>query len=144
MKKPNQFVKILAILVGGFLGYAAMESLHEAGRQKSRLNAYNSYALREAESLNKELPKMLDSETRLDKVAAGPGQFSYFFTLPNLAKSNLDLSILQSRLQENATANYKTNNQLASSRANNVVLNYQYKDQDGDFLFKFEVSPKNF
>jgi len=94
--------------------------------------------------MNKKLPTMFDAETRLDKVAASPGQFTYFFSLPNLTKDNLDLSILQNRLRENVTSNYRTNYQLEVDRQNNILMKYQYKDKNGDFLFEIAVSPKDF
>ena len=144
MRKQNSILKILAGLVGGILGYALVSSMYEAGRNKSRVAAYDSHISQEADSMNKKLPMMFDAETRLDKVAAGSGQIIYFFSLPNLAKTNLDLSVLQKSLQENATANYKTNSKLGVDRANNTAMKYQYKDKNGELLFEFSVSPKDF
>ena len=94
--------------------------------------------------MNKKMPMMFDAETRLDKLSAGSGQLTYFFSLPNLTKSNLDLSALQSRLRENVTINYKTNKNLETDRENNILMKYQYKDKTGDFLFEIAVSPKDF
>lgn len=94
--------------------------------------------------MNKKLPMMFDAETRLDKVAAGSGQIAYFFSFPNQAKENLDLSVLQRGLRENFTSNYRTNSKLEADRANNISMKYQYKDKNGDFLFEIVVSPKDF
>lgn len=144
MKTPNQLLKFLAILVGGILGYAVVSSMYEAGRHKSRRAAYDSYLVQMADTMNKKLPMMFDAETRLVKLSAGSGQLTYFFSLPNLTKTNLDLSVLQSRLRENATINYKTNSKLETDRQNNILMKYQYKDKNGDFLFEIAVSPKDF
>jgi hypothetical protein len=140
----NPFVKFVVVLIAGILGYAIMGTIHETGRNKSRRAAYDSYLFQMADSMNKKLPMWFDAETRLDKLSAGSGQLTYFFSLPNLTKTNLDLPVLQSRLRENVTINYKTNSNLETDRQNNILMKYQYKDKNGDFLFEIAVSPKDF
>ena len=121
-----------------------MTTIQEAGRNKSQIATQATRLSRDVENMNKKLPMMLDEETRLDRVAADSGQTTYFFCLPNLTKTNLELSVLEKTLYESCVANFKTNSKLAVDRANNASMKYQYKDKNGDFLFEFSVSAKDF
>ena len=94
--------------------------------------------------MNKELPRMFDAETRLDKVTAVSGRMTYYFSFLNQAKENLALPVLQNKLRESLTANYRTNSGLAMDRKNDISMGYQYKDKNGELLFEIVVSPKDF
>ena len=144
MKRINPFLKIAVMLIGGIAGCAVMTTIQEAGRNKSHLATQATRLSRDVENMNKKLPMMLDEETRLDRVAADSSQTTYFFCLPNLTKTNLELSILEKTLHESCMANFKTNSKLAVDRANNASMKYQYKDKNGEFLFEFSVSAKDF
>lgn len=141
MKKRNSFLRILAGLVGGIIGYAVVSNMYEAGRNKSRLD---SSLVRAAADINTRLPMMVDSETRMGKAVAGSGKLTYFITLPNQTKSNLDLPALQKVLRQNIIDNYKTNSVMEEVREQNVVLDYQYKDKNAEPIFEIVVSPKDF
>jgi hypothetical protein len=135
---------MLVLLVGLIAGYAVVTSMREVGSEKSRKAEYSSGLSRAAETMNQKLPRMLDSDTRLDKVSADSGRMNYFICLPNQAKAELDLPVLQEKLRRNIVANYKTNSAMVLERWNNAVLIYQYKDKNGELLFEISVSPKDF
>jgi polyphosphate kinase len=141
MKKRNLFLQILAGLVGGILGYALISSMREAGRNKSRLDFTLN---RIATDMNKNLPLMVDEQTSLDKVTAVSGKLVYFFSLPDLAKTNFDSAEFENKLQPKLTENYKTNSTMDALREQKVILEYEYKDKNGEVVFKTTISPKNF
>ena len=142
MKKKNPFLRILAGLVGGILGYALISNMYEAGRSKSRLDAGLAYA---ANKMNQKLPMMADSETRIDKVLAGPGKkLTYLVTLPNQKKSQIDLATLQKSVRQNSINNYRTNQSMDELRAQNIELDLKYFDSAGESIFETVVTPKDF
>ena len=98
-----------------------------------------------ANNVNKTLPKMVDSATRLDTTIAGPGKkFTYVYTLVNVDKSNPIAAALQDKLKPQIVANYKTSEKMKVFRDENVELDYQYKDKNGDLVCEVAVSPKDF
>jgi polyphosphate kinase len=141
MKKQNQLLRLAAAIIGGILGCAIVGNMYEAGRNKSRLD----FALIQvANDMNKKLPQMIDEQTRLDKVTAGSGKLMYFFSLPDSVKSNLALADFENKLQPKTIENYKTNNTMDTLREQKVILEYEYKDKNGEIVFKTSISPKDF
>jgi polyphosphate kinase len=141
MKKQSQLLRLAAAIIGGILGFAIVSNIYEAGRNKSRLD----FALIQvANDMNKKLPQMVDEQTRLDKVTAGSGKLTYFFSLPDSVKSNLDLADFENKLQPKAIENYKTNSTMNTLREQKVILDYEYKDKNGEIVFKTSISPKDF
>jgi hypothetical protein len=138
MKKCNPFLKILAVLVGGVLGYAVVASMFGAGRYKSSVDAQLAHA---ADELNGKRLSMSDSEIRLDKVTAGPGEkMTYAFTVLNQSKSGMDLLAFQKYARQYIINGNKTN----VLRKLNVTLEYQYKDTNGESIADIIVTPKDF
>jgi hypothetical protein len=141
MKKQNQLLKFAAVIIGGILGYAIVSSMYEAGRNKSHLD----FALTQiANDMNQKLPQMVDEQTRLDKVTAGSGKLTYFLSLSDSVKSNLDLADFESKLQPKLIQNYKTNSTMDTLREQKVILEYEYKDKNGEIVFETSISPKDF
>lgn len=137
-------IKILVMIVGAIVGYAVVTSMRDTGHEKNHQTEFNTALVQAANKLNFKLPVMLDTDTRLDKVSSIPGRMNYFLSLPNQTKAELVLPTLQNKLRQNIIANYKTNVVMAMERLNNVVLNYQYSDKDGELLFDITVSPEDF
>ncbi|HTK82392.1 MAG TPA: hypothetical protein VL633_08890 [Bacteroidota bacterium] len=98
-----------------------------------------------AAEANKNLPVMVDKETRLDATEFGGNKrFIYSYTLVNYSKSDVDTSLFRKSMQPTLISNYKTNPQMQTLRDENVILHYQYKDKQGEFLVELVVSPAMF
>jgi len=129
-------------LVGGVIGYFLVSAVLEYRHSQSPLDARLA---RVAANMNQQLPMMINPETRLDKVTAGPGsQLTCIFTLPNQDKSALDLPAFEKTIRQNLINNYKTNSSMDELRAAQVKLDYQYKDKHGEFISEIAVTPKDF
>jgi len=88
---------------------------------------------------NKGLPKMIDEDTRFDRVEALPGlAVQYDYTLTKLEAASLDKQLLDSQLQGDMRTNVKTS--LCSSadlkkfRDMGSTFQYQYRDKNGEIL----------
>lgn len=109
---------------------------------------FNSYsfdkAMMEAASeLNKSCPIMVDGNTRLDNAVAMPENvFQYNYTLINLEKSEINITELKEYIEPNVVNNVKTNPDMKDYKENNVTMVYNYKDKNGEFILKINVTPE--
>ena len=93
--------------------------------------------------LNKSCPMMVDKDTRLDNaIAIEDKTFQYNYTLINLNKSTLDIENFRSYMKPIIVNSVSSNPDLKIYRDNNVTMSYYYKDKNGEFLTKIEVTPE--
>jgi hypothetical protein len=140
----NTLLRIAAGIIGAVIGFAVVSGMLHTGH--SHIST-RDYLIAAAETANKQLPTMVDADTRLDKVEVGDGTNNvliYDYTLPKLAKNQIDASVLQKNILPYLIANYRTNNTMQSLRDRGVALDYHYVDKNGDFIFEQPVSPKDF
>jgi hypothetical protein len=96
-----------------------------------------------AAELNKQLPKMIDRETRLDSVdaRADGGLFTYNYTLVNYNAKSISAAALISI--ENAVVNTTCSEQDSNLLKKNVALEFRYRSADGYLVKAFTVPPKS-
>jgi hypothetical protein len=101
---------------------------------------FDKVLVQASNELNKNLPMVLDKDTRLDTTIPGPGnRFTYFYTMLNYTVEQLDTNKLRSILTPNLINNYKTNKSMDEFRENNVELHYFYRDKNGKSVFDIAV-----
>ncbi len=82
--------------------------------------------------LNKNLPMMVDKETRLDNTMAGPDKtIIYRYTLVNMSAADVPKDKLVTAIRPRVVATYKTNDSMKDFRNNGVTMQYQYFDKGG-------------
>ncbi len=90
---------------------------------------------------NSALPKMVDSQTRLDRVSAGPGaQLTYFYTLPNYASIDVNRSWITIDVKPKVTKNVCADQELRKLLIAGATLMYVYKGKDGVYINQFQVT----
>lgn len=96
-----------------------------------------------AAELNKQLPKMIDRETRLDSVVARAdgGLFTYNYTLVNYNANSISAAALISI--ENAVVNTTCSEQDSNLLKKNVALEFRYRSADGYLVKAFTIPPKS-
>ena len=111
----------------------------------SEVDAFDKELMEAADSINRSLPMMADSETRVDSVIVMPGKtMKYHFTLVNYAKSEIDIVALQEALAPVSLNIIKTDPSLQGFRDNEVTIVYSYRDNTGVFLFELEFGPEDY
>ena len=126
---------VLAAVIGSIIGKYIIDGTR--GKQ----NIFDKNLVETANQLNKNLPIMLDSETRLDSTMALPGKkFSYYFTLVNYSVDEVDIENFENIMNQNILNNLKTNSDLKEFRDNKVTMIYFYKDKNGNEIVKFEFT----
>ena len=139
----NKNVKLIVFsAIGLLIGYLGSQYLIDTFFKKPNIE---EILIQVAEEMNKNCPITLDGDTRLDTTMGGPGKsFSYFYTLVNYSKEEINQDTLITYLKPNIINNVSTNPQMAIFRENEITMNYNYKDKEGVFLFVITVTPDNY
>lgn len=137
MKKPSIILSSIAGFIGALIAAIVTGHFMSGGFDKVMMNV--------ASDMNKTLPIMVDKATRLDNTIAGPGnKFSYFFSLVEFAKADVDIEHFRQKMRPKLIAAYRSSPQMKSFRDHNVVLDYQYRDKAGEFICNLVITTKDF
>jgi hypothetical protein len=130
-------------IIGTVVGIVAFGLSYFAVQQVILKPATFDKAMMEAASeLNKSCPIMVDQETRLDNALALPDNiFQYNYTLINLDKSEVNIDTVKKYIEPGIINNVKTNPDLKAYRDNKVTMAYNYRDKNGVFVLKINVTP---
>ena len=92
---------------------------------------------------NKNVPLLLDPETRLDRTSAGPGRvLTYNYTLVNVTKGDgLNIKKFEEATRPNIIREYKTTPGLKALREADVSMHHRFSDKDGVFIVEIVVGP---
>jgi len=110
------------------------------------VNSVDTELKKVAEEINEKCPVLIDSDTRLDSVAAFEGKIiQYNYTLLPFDKSDksLEIEAMKSKVKIQSQENYDASVEMADFRTKEVKMKYSYYDKNGKFLFDFEVLPSN-
>jgi hypothetical protein len=98
-----------------------------------------------ANNINKSCPMIVDSETQLDNIVVMPDNvFQYNYTLVNMEKETIDIEDIKNYVEPILINGIKTMPELKMFRDNNVTMAYYYKDKNGLFLTRIEISPEKY
>lgn len=104
--------------------------------------SFDKAMMEAASELNKTCPIMVDQETRLDNAVALPGNiFQYNYTLINLDKSEVNIDTVRKYVEPGLINTVKTNPDLKPYRNNKVTMAYNYRDKNGVYILKINVTP---
>lgn len=105
--------------------------------------SFDKALMQAASELNKTCPIMVDAETRLDNALALPNNhFQYNYTLVNLSIEELDTVQIHGSIDAQIINNVKTNPDLKIYRDNKVTMAYYYKDKNGKYVMRLNVTPE--
>ena len=93
--------------------------------------------------MNKTLPKMIDSITRLDTVTTSDGSdVIYHYTVMGAAAQKVTSADLQPMKAQVSSA-YCSNKQLNMFRRNDMVLKYRYYREDASFVGELDATVRD-
>lgn len=96
-----------------------------------------------AKEANKQCPKSLDSFTRLDSCAAFPDKhYRYYHTITGVEVS--DTTLFKTQMLSQIVRMVKVTPDMRFFRQNEVVLEYQYNDGLGKYLFVIQVTSEDY
>jgi hypothetical protein len=129
----------IAATIGSIVGGYIIDGI------KGKRSSFDSILVEAANELNKNLPIMMDSETRLDSTMALPGkEYVYFISLINYAVDEIDIEDFEKEIKQNLINNARTNSSMEIFRNNNVTLIYVYRDKNMNEIVTVKVSSKDY
>ena len=135
-KKKLGLGPLLGILFGvAIVGFLTVYLTRSATDIDSRLSIV-------ASAINKNCPIVVDQDLRLDNTVALPNMtFQYNYTLVNYEKAQLNMEVVEETLFPALLENAKTNPDMKEMRDAKVTFNYYYKDNKGEFVTKYIITP---
>lgn len=96
-----------------------------------------------ASDISKACPMMVDQFTRLDNATAQPNNsLQYNYTLIENTINEVNLDTAEKYIKPHLITNIKTDPDLKYFRDNDVTLIYKYRDKNGVFVVKYEITPE--
>ena len=101
----------------------------------------DKFLLKIANTVNKTMPMMIDSDTRAETTYILPGKnIHYVYTMINYSVNDLtsgDIEDIKNTLLKQQRNLFKSMPEMKFFRDNDVTINYMYKDKNGYFVFDF-------
>jgi len=102
------------------------------------------YLLNASNEINKDLPRMLDNNIRLDTTFAGPGrEFTYYFSLMSHNSSEIDQVNFYKEMTRQLRTTACSDKNMALYISNGVTFIFKYRGKDGLFFAEIPIKPKD-
>jgi hypothetical protein len=143
LKKIISVLGLVAMLIGagisGIIGKLASRAIFSPSEpNKEELIEQLTIA---ADKINRQLPMMVDSETRLDRATVGPGvRTVYHYKILNYTSKNIDIDRLQTYLRPQVVKSVCSNKDMKASLQYGVKYDYIYAGNDGIEITQFEIA----
>lgn len=136
MKKPKLIPLIVGIIAFGVSFFGAKMLFNNS-------YSFDQAMMKAASEINKSCPIMVNEDTRLDNAVAMPKNiFQYNYTLINLEKNKIIVEELREYIEPIVLNNVKTNPDMKDYKENKVTMAYNYRDKNGVFILKINVTPE--
>lgn len=129
--------KLIGLVVG-----AIAFAISFFGIQQLLKKDFSEELIKAAIEVNNKTPMQVDPYTRLDSASAkGKANFTYYYTLIDLNKAEVNLDTVNKYVRPNIIEGVKSSSELKIFRDNNVTLNYKYFDKNGIYVTEISVTP---
>jgi len=115
--------------------------IHKTANDSKNLD---SLLVKSANEFSKNLPMMIDSETRLDAVIAYSKTLLSVYTIVNFSRDEIDTNELKNNAYPQLLNGIKTISDLKMFRDNKVTWVYLYRDKDGKEIIKFRFEYEDY
>lgn len=111
------------------------------GCSKNSNDSLDNALLKAASEMNKKLPMMIDSETRLDTTTGGNKTFQYNYTLVNYSAANISSQEIHNALEQKIINGVCTTKEMEAFVKKGVTVAYAYYGNDGKQITVISVAP---
>lgn len=133
-KLIKKFLYIVGLLFvvsfASFFGKVLSKATYNSLKETTPVVEVEAKLIAEAESLNKQLPIMIDKETRLDVVLIHGKQIHYKCTLVNFSGKSFDNEQFLKNVKESIVKSQKNDTGIMNSLRKDVSYHYRYFDND--------------
>lgn len=147
MKLSKPLIVMIAVIGAGqgllFLGLYFWTAT--TASQTSPIQNNNNSTVEMIEAFNNGLPAMIDPDTRLDSVTFSDEEIKtvqYYYTLVNTLQNEVNYSLVKTNLRNTIVGRVKNDVPLKVFKDPGYYLQYIYYDRDGEFVWKFTVTPE--
>lgn len=109
--------------------------------EDERHSSLNALLMEASNSLNENLPRMVDKSTRLDNTLGVSGKFFYNYTLVDAAASEFDIPALEKAMRPIVINGACSSTEMKLIFQDGVTVIYNYRGNDGVFMIKYTVTP---
>ena len=134
---PKKAIAVLIAITAITYGLLLYEAINDP-------KVLNAALVETADEVNKDLPIMIDSETRLDGTVASYKTFIFLYTIINVSEAEIDVYKLYNNLYPEILNNIKTNSDLKIFRDNKVTMVYLYRDKNGNKIVEFRFGYEDY
>ena len=129
-------VQVIAFVISFVLAYFAANYFFSKNEETP-----NAVLMHVSKQMNQTMPKMMDSETRLDSTSVANETLNYHYTLINIVKdsSEVDFNLVKSEMIQKAQHNLDTNAAMKEYRENDISLHYIFTDKEKNPVFDYTV-----
>lgn len=138
---------VILIAVTALAGVIGEEIANEYFNQKDKVVVKQGKGLSDkllmeiSNKINKNLPMMIDKNTRIDSTLGFNNKLTYRYTLVNLVKKDLDIETWKRDVLPMLKNSVCTSEDLKIFFIDGVTIVYSYSDKKGRFLSKFLFNP---
>jgi len=139
MEKKANNIRLLQVLIF-IISFVAAYFVAAYFLDKNEITP-NAMLLEHARQENRNLPKMLDAETRLDSLSVENTTLKFHHTLLSTVKDSteLDFELIKEGMMKIAQENLDTNLVMKDYRDNDVSLHYIFIDKNKKEVFDYTV-----
>lgn len=124
-------------LIGSSLGYAVGETT----TNKVTIEKALRYA---AEVTNKNLPMVIDRDTKWDAIKSGPGRkFTYLYTVTTYRADEIDKPNFYKMMEKNLLNSVCSSEDMKVFFRHDVTISYTYNGKFGKQFAKISITPKD-
>ncbi len=95
-----------------------------------------------SQQINKQLPMMVDSETRLDTTICAGKHVLYKYTMIGLSAKDLDIISFNDEIKTMLVKNQCSNENMVKMLKFGVQYSYMYQDRDGNLITTINIDKR--
>lgn len=111
------------------------------GKEESK-SIINDTMIKTASDMNKQLPMMVDKDTRLDNVAVLNQRYKYFYTMVSSSYGDFNQDYLAKNFAPIVKNRVCTTKEMKSIFDNKYTVDYVYRDKNGKNITTITITPK--
>ena len=142
-KAAGIVVLLIAVVLIGSFAKTVVKSKFKEREQGKTDRAVEELLEDTAKNISRQLPIMVDPNTRLDMVICNGKQMHYKYTMINYSENKLDKEAFKNEATSTLSKNQCNNKKMVELLKMGVEYYYIYFDKNGNLITTIQISKKN-
>lgn len=134
MNKKGNIIGFAVGAIAFALAYYGVQQLFKPDMEKQLQEV--------AQEINRQSPVQVDQLTRLDSASSGKTNLTYYYTLLQTENSEINLDTVNKYIRSGIIESLRINPDVKIFRDNNITLDYNYFDRNGEIVTVISVTPE--